>query len=75
MAISMKGRSSIRSNPPSNRAVRRTEPRTFQAKDNSTLAKVEKAYLDALAAVDAIEARKATAVSPTTASRPITSNI
>jgi hypothetical protein len=61
MAITMKGRSTIRSNPSSNRAVRRIEPWAFTPKENSTLAKLERAYLDALEAVDAVEARKVTA--------------
>jgi hypothetical protein len=58
MAITMKGRSTIRSNPSTNRAVRRIEPWTLSARENSTLAKLEKAYLDALEAVDLIEAHK-----------------
>jgi hypothetical protein len=58
MAITMKGRSTIRSNPSANRAVRRIEPWTLEPKENTALAKLERAYLDALEAVDAVEARK-----------------
>jgi hypothetical protein len=58
MAITMKGRHTIRSNTPSSRAPRLVEPWTFTPKEGTTLARLEKAYLDALSAVDAVEARK-----------------
>jgi hypothetical protein len=72
MALSVKGRTTIRryntsslptSNPLRSRALRpRTiNPWVLDAKPGSTLAKVEKSYLDALAAVDALEDRQAKA--------------
>jgi hypothetical protein len=58
MTIAMKGRASIRSNPPPNRAVRRTELWTFTPTEKSTLAAVEKAYLEAFEVVDAFDMHK-----------------
>jgi hypothetical protein len=58
MAVTVKGRSTIRSNPSANRIVRRIEPWTFEPKENTALHRLERAYLDALEAVDAVEARK-----------------
>jgi hypothetical protein len=57
----MKGRSTIRSNPSANRTVRYIEPWVLEPKANTALAKLEKAYLDALESVDQIEAHKARA--------------
>jgi ribosomal protein L12E/L44/L45/RPP1/RPP2 len=62
MAPTMKGRHTLRASTPSGRAVRYVEPWRFEAKKKgSTLHRLEKAYLDALEAVDLIEIRKATA--------------
>jgi hypothetical protein len=54
----LKGRRTIRSRTPSGREPRHVEPWTFSPKENSTLHRLEKAYLDALEAVDLVEARK-----------------
>jgi hypothetical protein len=58
MAITVKGRATIRSKPPGNRAVRRIEPWVLEAKPNTTLAKLEDSYMSALDSVDALEAHK-----------------
>jgi hypothetical protein len=58
MAITMKGRHTIRAHTPSGREPRHVELWTFEPKENSTLARLERAYLDALEAVDLVEARK-----------------
>src|SRR3954470_4417884 len=57
-----RGRHTIRKNPPSNRLPRLIEPWALRPKPNSTLARLERAYLDALEAVDAIEEHKAHAI-------------
>jgi hypothetical protein len=59
--INMKGRHKIRANTSSGREPRLIEPWTLEPKENTTLAKLEAAYLSALESVDQIEARKATA--------------
>jgi hypothetical protein len=59
--VSIKGRHTIRANTPSGREPRLVEPWTLTPKEGTTLAWLEAAYLDALSAVDAVEARKATA--------------
>jgi hypothetical protein len=43
----LKGRHTIRSRTPSGREPRHVEPWTFTPKENSTLHRLEKAYLDA----------------------------
>jgi hypothetical protein len=57
-----KGRFTIRRGTPSNRLPRYIEPWALQPKAGTTLAKIERAYLDALEAVDSVEARKAAAI-------------
>jgi hypothetical protein len=59
--ITMKGRHKVRANPPSGREPRHVEPWVFEPKENTALHRLEKAYLDALGAVDALEAHKAKA--------------
>ena len=60
-----KGRMTIRAGLPgalrAGRANRRIRPWTFEAKPGSTLVKLEKAYMEALAAVDSVAARRDTA--------------
>jgi hypothetical protein len=63
LGIQPRGRHTIRRNTPSNRSPRYIEPWVLpQSKPGSTLAKLEAAYLSALEAVDAVEARKAEAI-------------
>ena len=61
-----KGRMTIRAGLPgalrAGRANRRIRPWTFEAKPGSTLVKLEKAYMEALAAVDLVAARRDAAV-------------
>src|SRR5262245_20100211 len=57
-----KGRRTIRRVPSANREPRRSSPWAFEPKENTTLAKLERVYLDALESVDAIEDRKKAAV-------------
>jgi hypothetical protein len=61
MAIAMKGRHTIRAHTPSGREPRFVEPWTLTPKEGTTLARLEAAYLSALEAVDAVEARKVAA--------------
>jgi hypothetical protein len=49
--VSIKGRHTIRAHTPSGREPRLVEPWTFTPKENSTLHRLEKAYLDALEAL------------------------
>lgn len=56
--VSMKGRHTVRANTPNGREPRHIEPWIFEPKENSTLSRLEKVYLDALEAVDSLEARK-----------------
>jgi hypothetical protein len=58
-----KGRDTIRRMTSSNRTPRRIEPWVLQPQEGTTLAKLERAYLDALESVDAVEQRKLDAVS------------
>jgi hypothetical protein len=58
----VRSRPTIRRNPPDNRTPKYIEPWTFaEAKENSTLAKIEAAFFTALEAVDQIEDTKAKA--------------
>jgi hypothetical protein len=59
--VTLKGRHTIRSRTPSGREPRHVEPWSFLPKENSTLHRLEKAYLDALEAIDLVEARKVNA--------------
>jgi hypothetical protein len=52
----------IRKMTPSNKSPRLIEPWAFQPKEGTTLAKIERAYLDALECVDQVEERKAQAI-------------
>ena len=58
-----KGRDTIRRMTPSNRTPRRIEPWVLQPKEGTTLAKLERAYLEALGSVDQVEQRKLDAIS------------
>jgi hypothetical protein len=60
LGFSPRGRTTIRKSN-SNREPRWIEPWALQPKPGSTLEKIERAYLDALAAVDAVEEHKAKA--------------
>jgi hypothetical protein len=59
--VSIKGRHTIRAHTPSGREPRLVEPWTLTPKEGTTLARLEAAYLSALEAVDAVEARKVAA--------------
>jgi hypothetical protein len=56
--VIVKGRHTIRANKPDGRTPRLINPWTFESEGNSTLTRLEGAYLSALDAVDQIEARK-----------------
>jgi hypothetical protein len=58
MAITVKGRHTIRANTPQGRQPRIVSPWTLEAKENTTLAQLEKSYLAALDAVDKFEANR-----------------
>jgi hypothetical protein len=58
MTIVIKGRHTVRASTPAGRTPRYIEPWIFVPKPNSILAKLERAYLDALEAVDQIEMHK-----------------
>jgi hypothetical protein len=55
MAASIRGRHTIRQNTPSGREPRLVSPWALTAKEGSTLAKLEVAYMKALESVDQIE--------------------
>ena len=61
LGFAPKGRHTIRRVTPSNRSARLIEPWAIKSTPGTTLEKIEQAYVDALAAVDQVEVRRAEA--------------